>query len=165
MKKVVFMVATVLTISFLLCSCTTNSTIEAVIVDGVEYKTVYLYSFENAELDSNLKHFPYRNISPTACGYTYSSQKLSPGDTINVWSNCVYRETSSTSINSSDFGTNAVVTKMIKTYQISIREAQDTYIITYYEFNRDTATNKEDLKEIKRNTIEVVKERVTIKYE
>ncbi len=140
-------------------------------VDDVEYKTIYLYSFRdadtNGEFDCKTRN---HNILHDSYGYTYSSQKSSPGDAIKVWHNCFFSKNDSTSntisYSYSDFGATAIVEEIIDTYRIEVKETKDTYIITYFKTsNFDTATNKEDLDEIKKNTIEVTKNRATIKYE
>lgn len=174
MKKV-FLAITVSITLVLLCSCSynhfkvTRNNIESIMVDDVEYKTIYLYSFRDANTNGEFAcKTRNHNILHDSYGYTYSSQKSSPGDAIKVWHNCFFSKNNSNSItySSSDFGATAIVEEIIDTYRIEVKETKDTYIITYFKTSGfDTATNKEDLDELKKNTIEVTKNRATIKYE
>lgn len=175
MKKLLLPVVGLLAL-LLFCACSNNyfsitrNNIESIKVDNAEYETVYLYAFRDADLDGEfycdiLNH----NIHHDSYGYTYSSEKLFPGDVINVWNSCFKRSSkngNSVTYSSVSYGATAIVDKLIDTYRIEVKETADTFIITYYEAPRfNTATNREDLEEIKKNTIEVVKSRATIIYE
>jgi hypothetical protein len=161
MKKIFFAVVVII-VSIFFVSCHNNDKIESIEVDNEEYKTIYLYSFKDAEIDNEFMYIENCDVSPSSCGYVYSSEVLSVGDTINVWTNCFFN-----SGDSSTIGTYAVVEEIVDTYNVKIEEKKDTYIITYYiieNYDRKTVSEKQELSKIEENKIEVFKERVTIKY-
>ena len=171
MKKYVCLTCVVLIISILFCACFDGDKISSIIIDDIEYKTIYLYSFRDAQLDKlNNEHKNLRQpeITPSVYGFVYSDEKLSPGDSIRVWDTFLFSDSSSATIGSLDFGTTAVVDKLIEVHTVKVESKKDTYKITCYQFGDEdykTATKKEDLTELEVQKIEVVKERVTIKYE
>ena len=169
MKKIGLLVSIVLIIAIFFCSCSANSEIKSVVIDDVEYKTIYLYSFKNAQIDKYVKTLQ-TEVEPTESGFVYSSGKLSPGDTVKVWSNSFFNEDISNSsgnfaVTDSDFGTIAVVDKVMETYCVEIKSTNSTYRITYYTYSGETVSEKKNIEEIEKHNIEVTKERVTIKYE
>ena len=163
MKKIGLLVSVVLIISNFFCACSAKSEIKSVVIDDVEYKTIYLYSFKDAQIDKYVKTLQ-TEVEPTESGFVYSSEKLSPGDTVKVWNN--YRFTDDISDwDLSLFGTIAVVDKVMETYCIAIKSTDSTYRITYYTYSGETVSEKKNIEEIEKHKIEVTKERVTIKYE
>ena len=88
MKK--SLIVFLLVIVVLLPSCIENTKIKSVTADNVKYETVYLYSFENAEINE-ISPFMINYTKPKPNGYIYSCNKLSPGDTIKVWNNILFK--------------------------------------------------------------------------
>lgn len=163
MKKV-YLITILLIASSFFCSCTINRKIASVQIDDTVYSSMYLYSFDNADI-SSYTLFPPHDVAPTPSGYTYSTEKLSSGDTIKVWGNIRFRTESENYLSSGDFGTTATVNKLIETYQIKVKEKKDTYVITYFDIsNRTSSINPEHINKVEKVTIEVVKERVIINY-
>ena len=169
MKKVVLLVSIVLIIANLFCSCSAGNEIKSVVVDDVEYSTIYLYSFKNAQIDNYVKTLQ-TEVAPTESGFVYSSEKLSSGDAVKVWTGYYFTDKFSNSsgnfaVIGSDFGTIAVVDKVIEIYRIEIKSTDSTYRITYFTYPIKTVSEEKDIGEIEKHKIEVTKERVTIKYE
>ena len=167
MKKLFYLLSIVLAITTLLCSCSVirnTDTISSVIIDDKEYKTIYLYSFKDAKIDNYKDSSSNTNdTKPTATGFVYSTQKLLPGSKISVWENCYFYENEYYS----NDGTIAIVDEKIETYHIKVQHKDDTYIIEYYGapwMYTNTASKREDL-DLNAQKIEIVKERVIIKYE
>ncbi len=171
MKKIISLICLSLIFSIVLSSCSTEK-VESVTIDNVEYKTLYLYSFKDAEISGYSGLMP---VYPTVDGYVYSTEKLSPGDIIRVWSTFLfYEKPLSTAdiitdiITEDRFGTNAVVDKLLETYRVKVEPNGDTYLITCYtveDYSCSTAHNREDLSAIEKQKIEIVKDRAVIKYD
>ena len=165
MKKVISLISLILALSILLCSCTTQKA-KSVIIDDKEYRTIYLYSFKDAEIDGGYINYLHKDAEPTDSGYAYSYRELFPGDSIRVWINFYFGVDDSETSLISDWGTNAIVDAHIKTYQIEVKKNRSTYNIKYYTIKNeyDTATEIEDLSPIEVEEIEIVHERVVVKY-
>ena len=162
MKKI-FLLSLLLTVTILLNSCSTD-VIESIKVDEITYRTVYLYSFKDAQIEGVQPNYLPMD-PPTANGYVYSCEKLSPGDTIRVWTNFRFGDVGN-SLTYSDLGTNAIVVELIETYSIKLERKSDTYKITYYpSTGLGTFHEGKEITELTKHTFEVVKERVTIYYE
>ena len=165
MKKIISLIG-ILLIIMIFCSCSVNGNIASIKIDDVEYKNVYLYSFKDAQI--NEFSSTIANIIPTESGYIYSTEKLSPGDSIKVWEYAYFGDNDLPFMTSSDMGTTAVVDKIIEVYPIQIKKVGSNYKITYYEWSTsifNTVSNKQDLREITEQKIEIDKQRVIIKYE
>lgn len=167
MKRIFPLATLCFIISIFLLSCDGNEKIKSVEVDDTEYSTFYLYRFEEAEVGLKYSYLNDSVQKPTSSGYIYSSQNLSSGDTIKVWGNIIFYDEYETVdyYNTSSIGTNAIVKEKLDTYNITIEEKSDTYVITYYTHKNSTFSQKEDIIEVEKHKIEVVKERVTIEYE
>lgn len=162
MKKILFL-SLLLTISIFLNSCSTD-VIKSIEVDNTIYRNVYLYSFKDAQIDDVRPN--YLPIDPpTTNGYVYSYEKLSPGDTVRVWTNFTFGDIG-TSVSYSNFGTDAIVVELIETYSLKLERKSDTYKITYYPASEYyTIHEGKEITKLTKHTFEVVKEKVTINYE
>ena len=152
MKKIVVLTNLILIFTILFCSCSTDK-ISSVSVDDKVYRTIYLYSFKDAQIDKEYDSDINTNIKLTTNGFVYSTQKLLPGEKITVWNwyfeYCI-----------------ATVDEVIEVYRIEIKSTSDTYKITYYSLPvKETVSEKRDIQALKMQKIEVVKERVIITYE
>ena len=152
------------------CSCSNSEKISYVEFEDQKFETIYLYSFENAEITQDFQALTKTEEIPEASGYTYSTKKLSVGDTIRVWE-CFYfksgqGENEGFGINGA--GVNATVSGLLKTYYVTVKEKNDTFMIVYYEVEdsaRKIVAEKSNISEITEQKIEVSKDRIIIKYE
>lgn len=152
----------VLTFTSFFCSCSAEKTIEEICIGDKKYETIYLYSFEDANINDTYYFVDNSDIIPTTSGYAYFSQKLSSGDPVQVWTNCYFQSGDSWA-----FGTKAVVEQLIDIYPIKVKEQQDCYVITYYEVEdveHSVASDKQNLSKITKNEIKCAKELVIIRY-
>ena len=168
MKKFISIILLFSSVLFMLCSCGNyGNNISSVSIDNISktYKTVYLYSFKDASIDDYYQD-DSSDMPPTATGYVYSTEKLKVGDKIEVWSNLWFGNLNSYPYGNSRRGTNAVVSRIVATYRVTVEEKEDTYIITYYTISESSSASKrKDLKELTKHKIEVTKERVIINYD
>lgn len=167
MKKTFYFASILLTIAVFLCSCSSNEAVKSIQINDAKYETIYLYSFKNAQIDGQYEEVVTNmGTQPTANGYVYSTEKLSPGDMITVWDHIKFANHASAS--RFGLGTTATVDEVIDVYRIEVETKKDTYKITYYDLVNSihmTASERQDLCEIKTQKIEIVKEHVTIQYE
>ena len=167
MKRIILFTSLLLVLCGLFLSCATDNKIKSVFIDDTEYKTIYLYSFKDAQIINASRIYANANIEPTESGFIYSTSKKAPGDSIKVWRYVLASSsTSQTFFTDADLGVNAVVDEVIEVYRVKVERKKDTYKITYYEepsFN--TFSGENDNYQIKAHTVEVVKERVMINYE
>lgn len=169
MKKIVSLF-TMIAMLLILCSCSFGGKVQSVQVDSTEYLTIYVYSFKDAEIDPNFESST-SSATPTYTGYVYSTEKLSVGDDIKVWNNFKFGEKGASSwTDTRKTGANATVDKIVKTYRVTVKSSNDSYVITYYKLKSSSyydssVSNIEDLVEIVKHKIKVSKERVIIKYD
>ena len=155
-------------------SCAFNSTnVISAFVDGDTLlsttlcETIYLYAFKDAEIDSKYESTTSEEV-PSKTGYIYSKEELKVGDTITVWGDFKFGEKSSSWSDDRKNGTTAIVDKIVEVYKVNVKSNKDTYIITYYSTDETlsytSVSNRENLVELQKNKIEVIKEKVVIKH-
>ena len=157
-------------IACLLCaaltSCGVAGNIDYVEVDNWDIKTLYLYSFKEADVD-NAIDVPSDGEMPTSNGYIYSNTRLEPGDSITVWQQFKFGESSIKYQN----GTTAVVKSVVDKFKVKASVKGDTYVITYYTLEdnlsvtKSSVCEKNSIHEAVKNKIQVTKDRVMIVYD
>ena len=165
MKRLLFLTSFSLAIAILFCSCFYSpvTKVASVTIDDKEYKTLYLYSFKGAKPGDKYTYDPPLYVRPSSNGYVYSYEKLSPDDTIKVWTNFLFLRSDRIAF---DSGTNAVVVKMIRSYPVEIQESFDTYRIKCYRCPPySSVPYEEDICKPEVHQFEVSKDRVTVKYD
>ena len=168
MKKIVVCILIVCLLCATLTACTgTTGKISYVKVDDFStIQTLYLYSFKDATVDNLIKATDGEG-ELTTTGYIYSNSKLDSGDTIEVWQQFKFGESSY----QYKYGTIAIVDKKVDEFRIKASVKNGTYVITYYTIedsltlSKSTARNKNELADVVKNKIQVTKDRVTIVYD
>ena len=165
MKKSIALALVILLVALTLSSCS-FSNVESVKIDDINYRTIYLYSFKNAMVDDFYSTESTSKV-PTQTGYVYSYEKLSSGDSIKVWNQYYFYDRTDNYGYYGSSGTFATVDRLVYTYRVEVSETNDTFMITHYNsipYN-DTASSKNELPELTKEKIKVVKERVVITYQ
>ena len=166
MKKSIALALVILLVALTLSSCSFSNVESVKIDDTYYYRTIYLYSFKNAMVDNFYSYTDSAKV-PTQTGYVYSYEKLSSGDSIKVWNRYYFTDSIDNYGYYDSRGTYATVDRLVYTYRVEVSETNDTFMITHYNsipYN-DTASSKNELPELTKEKIEVVKERVVITYQ
>ena len=172
MKKASSFLTLIAVLALILTSCTGNKQISYIQLDKLGgYYTIYLYSFDNAVIDPTYESSS-SDATPTAKGYVYSNDKLSPGDTIEVWKEFKFGEKESSWSDNRKSGADATVVELIKTYHVKAKTSGSMCRISYYSINDSsymlynvTATNKNDLPKLEQKEIEVSVDRIIIHFD
>ena len=172
MKKFLFAILFFIFV-FALAACASIGNVQSVTVDDTEYKTIYLYSFKDANITKKYNALNSSDSTPTSCGFIYSTEKLSVGDSITVWETYIFSKTNTNNnsyndSSNSSVGTKAIIDKVVAIYRINVDATFDTYKITYYKFPSSfdlCVSNEDQICSLSEQNIEVVKDRVLIKYE
>lgn len=171
MKKAVSLAILTVMLLSIFCSCgQVSGKISYVRVgDLLSYKTLYLYKFKDAEIDS-IYESTTSTETPTSSGYVYSTEKLEVGDEIKVWSDFKFGEKGTGFTDTRKSGTMATVEKIVETFRVKVSANGDTYIITYYEVQHSSTSgssvsDKDNIKNVEKHKIQVTKDRVIIVYE
>jgi hypothetical protein len=166
MKKIIVSILMLCLLCTTLSSCAVApGKISSVKVDDLTtYQTLYLYSFKDAPVDNLIGA---TGGALTTTGYVYSNSKLEPGDTIEVWQQFKFGESSY----KYSYGTTAIVDKKIDEFGVRVSAKNGTYVITYYtledsfSLRESTVREKHELKDTVKNKIQVSQDRVIIVFE
>ena len=161
MKKI-FALLLVLALSLaLLTSCSTVNykDVKRVLIEEVSCESFYLYAFESAVISDCQS---YGDGYPTDTGYVYSAEKLSVGDTVDVWGAYTfgyYNENGDYNIKT---GTTATVSEVVGDYGIGLLRSANSYTVTFFGLESgapgagSTVSELDSVKEAIKYKVEVV---------
>ena len=161
MKKI-FALLLVLALSLaLLTSCSTVSykDVKRVLIEDVSCESFYLYAFESADV-TNCQQ--YGNVYPIDRGFVYSTEKLSVGDTVDVWGDCSFAYYDQYGYYNTKTGTTGTVSEIVEEYEIVLLRSSSSYTVTFFGLESGTpgagttAIERESLTETTKYKVEVV---------
>lgn len=168
MKKLICLLCIIIIFAGVaLSGCSGNKEVESVTINDETYYSLYIYSFDNAQI-SNISKTLYASdelitkLSKT--GYTILKNKDMKD--IKVYKEYIFSQEANMSVTENDFGCEAEIVEMIKDYPIEIEMNKDTYTITYYTYSGVSTVSKVSklTDGIEKHIVEVAKENVVIKY-
>ena len=166
-KKIICLLLMVTILLLCLSSCLSSlseGNVKSVKIDSFTYTSYYLYYFEEADISGYSSSIYDDGDAPSESGYVCSDQKLSVGDTVEVWNNKYFYDEEKGS-SSSSRGTTATVKKIVERYAVKVKRNKETYTITHFgAVYEKTAKEISDMAEREKSIIEITKDRVTIEY-
>ena len=172
MKRTLCVLLTLCFSVLLFASCGNTKEIKTIVINGVEYNSLYIYSFEDAEIIDDYSILYKTEVDkPDSNGYVCSSERLNIGDDIVVWEQFFFDYPcydNKNSLSSSDIKhCTAKVSGLENEYLIDLKEKGDRYTITCYRIigNKcDTELERIESKSLEKIVVDVPKDDVVIEY-
>ena len=166
MKKRCFFICFLLVAIFIMSGCSNQKEIKSIIINGEKYQSIYLYSFKNADISDK-----YSVITETPVEFpSHNGYVLTEGirnNTVEVWEQYFFkREPEKSTFTTADLVTESEIEDLLEEFPISVKKNKYTYIITYYDFDYSTDTDRERLinESLVKNVIETSIDNIVIEY-